>query len=365
MKKLDIFIQYPPFFSDSPYYNYLTNYPPKTVNYLSIDKKRTDIIIQKNKLSIVRFLKDKIRLIIRKLNLPIINAYYTKSDKEFGLIHCAHCLSLNNDKKWVVDLECAWQIGIGNTSKNTMKKAINILERKNCKRIICWTNKTKDELIKITNQNINEKIDVIYPAVPVNKKVNKNSKKINLVFVARYFKLKGGEYAINVINKLTKKYDFVNGIIVTDNIELAKSCISENNKIKFYSLMDRKELFNKIYTKTDIFIYPGLADSFGFLYLDVMSFGLPIITVDGYARKEIVEDGKSGFVVGEDKYYLDKEYDKSLEKQLIEKTEILIKDEKLRKKMGDYGYNLVKNGKFSIKQRNKLMKKVYEDAIKN
>jgi len=44
-------------------------------------------------------------------------------------------------------------------------------------------------------------------------------------------------------------------------------------------------------------VYPGYSDSFGFAFLEAMAFGLPIVTVDGFARREIVEDGKNGFVI--------------------------------------------------------------------
>ena len=53
----------------------------------------------------------------------------------------------------------------------------------------------------------------------------------------------------------------------------------------------------KMYEKTDIFVYPGYTDTFGFSILEAMSFGIPIVTLDGFARKEIVEDGKTGFLV--------------------------------------------------------------------
>ncbi|HNV01498.1 MAG TPA: glycosyltransferase family 4 protein [archaeon] len=364
MKKIRIFIQYPNFFSDSPYYNYLTKYPPKNIVYLSEEKKRNDIIVEKSKLLIVRAIKDNIRTIIRNLKLPIINAYKTTTKIKYDLIHCAHCLSLEKEKNWIIDLECAWQIGIGNTTEETVNKALTLLEKKNCKKIICWTEKTKQDFEKLTKNKLKDKTVVIYPAVPINNKINRTSNKINLVFVARYFKWKGGEYALNVIDKLTKKYPNVFGIVVTENIKLAKSTINKNDKITYFPLMNRSELFKKVYTNTDIFIYPGLSDSFGFSFLEAMSFGLPIVTVEGHGRREIIKNKKNGFIVGKDKYYLSLPYDQDLEKQIIKKTELLIKNKKLRKEIGKNNYFEVKQGKFSIKTRNTKLAEVYKQSIK-
>jgi len=50
---------------------------------------------------------------------------------------------------------------------------------------------------------------------------------------------------------------------------------------------------------------------------------------------------------------------------LMEKTEILIKNKKLRKKMGEEGGKRVQNGLFSINRRNEKLRRIYEEALKD
>jgi glycosyltransferase involved in cell wall biosynthesis len=188
-----------------------------------------------------------------------------------------------------------------------------------------------------------------------------------LIFVSRLFYDKGGAAALEVMDKLTKNYDNVEGIIVSttpsEMIELYKN----NKKIKFLNLMSQEKLIKEVFSKADIFLYPGFFDTFGLAFLEAMALGLPIVTVDGFARKEIVENGKDGFII-----YRPKNLDiKNVKKhsdminQLVEKTAQLIDNKNLREKMGKNGMKKILSGKFSLIQRNKKLIKIYEEALEN
>ncbi len=365
-EKIRIYLQYPWKFPDSPYYKSLVENAPENIEYLNA-KKQKGVITNKRFFWLSNFLKKTIRKSLKRFNLSLLNIHVTKSDKNFDLIHCAHCLS-GNDFPWVADFESLWQMRIGKKTDRSKQKIAKVFRNKNCKKIISWTNQTKKEILKEFPE-IGNKIEVVYPAIPFPKKGRRKHKEINLLFTARYFYPKGGLHALESMDSLTKKYDNVRGIIVSDVPLDIKKKYSPNKKIIFYDLMSQKRLFEEIYPNSDIFIYPGYSDSFGFSILESMSFGIPVITVDGFARKEILEDGKTGFII---KNYglkwnkttpiLNKE-DLVL-REIVEKTENLIKNSSLRKKMKNNCINVIKRGKFSIKERNDKLKKIYESAIK-
>jgi len=149
--------------------------------------------------------------------------------------------------------------------------------------------------------------------------------------------------------------------------------------------LTRKELA-RYFQNVDIFVYPTRIDTFGFVLLEAMAHKLPIISTNLYAIPEIIEDGKTGFLVNpliewytkDGKPLLDddikkyicsyqKYYSKNKEKyikEIVEKIELLIKNKKMREKMGEKGFKQIKDGKFSIKERNKKLRKIYEEAIK-
>ncbi len=106
-----------------------------------------------------------------------------------------------------------------------------------------------------------------------------------------------------------------------------------------------------------------------------MAAGLPIVTTNTYAIPEIVENGKNGFLIDlpfnwhDNKYlpiprrsFTQEAYSLFVD-QLVEKISILIEDSALRFKMGKENRFLVEDGKFSIKVRNKKLRRIYEEAL--
>ena len=88
------------------------------------------------------------------------------------------------------------------------------------------------------------------------------------------------------------------------------------------------------------------------------------MTVDGYARKEVVQDGKTGFVISSKKEIDYNKLDEEIIKKLEKKVSLLIENKNLRKRMASEGRKIVKEGKFSVREKNKKLKKIYNEALK-
>jgi len=363
-KKLKVYLQYPWKFPDSPYYKYLIKSPQKGIKYLNT-KKEKGVITNKKFFWFSNFLKRNIRRWTNKLNLSIPNAHLSPKEN-YNLIHCAHCLSKNRDKPWVADIEMVGSLAIsGMESQKGKEKIKKIILRENCKKILPWTEHTKKEILKIYPE-IKNKIKVVYPAIPEIKNLKKSkNKNLKIIFIARYFDIKGGLVALEVLERLRIKYG-IEGIVVSNVSEKLKV---KYNKLKIYNLIPQKELF-KLMEKSDLFLYPGSVDTFGFSLLESMAFGLPIITIntDGTkSRKEIIENNKTGLIfdvkekLSFDKIRLNEE---RVIKKLIDNSSKLIEDKKLREKMSKECIKVIKDGKFSIIERNKKLKRIYEKAGK-
>ena len=295
----------------------------------------------------------------------MLNAHLSPNGN-YDLIHCAHCLSKNKDKPWITDFEAYWQLWASTKqTKKGIEKARKVLRSKNCKKILPWTEKIKKELLSFFPE-LKDKIELVYPAIPLKKSKKISKKDVTLIFSSRYFYWKGGLHALEAIDRLTKKYSNVRAIMNSQVPEEMKQKYSKNKKIEFYGLIPQKKLF-ELYEKADVLIYPGYTDSFGFAYLEAMSFGIPTITVDGWSRKELISEGKTGFVLERPrKFKWDKigiEEEKIVEK-IVEKASLLIENKKLREKVSKNCIKEIKQGRFSIKERNKKLKKIYEGALK-
>ena len=357
---MKVYLQYPWKFPDSPYYKSLIENPPDDVEFENTSNQK-GVITNKKFFWISNFLKRNIRRFANTFRLTTPNAHLTHPGN-YDLIHCAHCLSKNSDKPWIADIESPWQLYIGKKTISAKKKVEEILSHKNCEKILPWTQATLDELVG-DFPKLADKMEVLYPAIP-EKKFNKRKKKeINLIFSGRYFFHKGGLHALEAIDELTKKYKHVYGII---NSEVPTEIIkkySNNKKLKFYPLMPQEKLFD-LYSQSDIMIYPGYSDSFGFAYLEAMSFGIPVVTVDGYARKEIIEDGKTGFIIQRKSNLNPNQSDEEISRQISEKTSLLIKNMKFMNAMSKNCLKEIKSGKFSIKVRNEKLKNIYMEMLR-
>lgn len=362
MKKINIYLQKPWKYSDSPYYLYLRQNPPKNINYLNANEFQ--LIQNKTKLKSNNKIKSLIKKTIRTFFPGLPNAHITKNTDKCDLIHCAHCLSLNK-KNWIADIEYVNQFWAAGRVKDK-SRIIKLVNSKYCKKILAWTQWSYDSIIKELPE-IKGKTIILYPGVPEHKFNKIKSKKIKLLFSARRFYFKGGLHALEVIDRLTKKYNNVEGLIVSDVPVEVLEKYSTNTRIKFLGLVSQKELFEKVYPQADIFVYPSYTDTFGFQLTEALSFGLPVVTVGGHSRKEIITNGKTGFIIEEPENWKLKDLEELKLKSINEienKTEILINNKKLRQKMSNHCLKEIKNGKFSIKERNKELKKIYEEAIK-
>mgnify|MGYP003972003935 FL=1 len=364
MEKMKVYLQYPWKFPDSPYYKYLLQKVPEEIKYLNVDKQKGTITHQKF-FWFSNFLKKNIRKYTRLLYPSMLNAHLSPSGG-YDLIHCAHCLSKNQSEPWIADFEAFWQLWVSTKqTKRGLKKVKKVLERKNCKKILPWTQKVYDEFI-LNFPSLREKMEIVFPAVPLIVEKKKIGEKVNLIFVGRYFYQKGGFHALKAMEKLVERNKNVSATIVSVIPEEIKKEYLGKERIKLYDLMPQDNVFD-LYGKSDSSVYPGYSDSFGYAFLETMSFGIPTVTVDGDSRRELIEDGENGIVIERpetlDWNKLGPREEKIIE-EMIKRTEELIKNKKLRKKMSDKCIYEIREGKFSIQERDRKMKRIYEEAFK-
>jgi glycosyltransferase involved in cell wall biosynthesis len=368
--KMRVYLQYPWKFPDSAYYNSLVKYPPKGVTYLNAGQQGGAITSRK-KFFLSNSAKNLLRFGVDHFPFPIPNIHCTKTKEQYDLIHCAHSLSSNHGP-WVADFESAWQFWISIRKFGVGQKPIlKTLLNDNCKKIMPWTNVIKKDILRLfPNKEIEEKIEVVNPAVPLLKKVKKTDK-IKIIFISRYFWIKGGLVALETFRKIKEKYD-AEIVFISNTPENLKT---KYKGIKFMDLMPAKEFLHNL-GESDIFFYPSFLDTFGFLPLESMSLGVPIVTVNTGGTtncREITEDNKTGFVIdfpyykGNDIYkkcYHIGAPERRLIEQLYNKTSKLIEDSSLRNKMSINCRKVIKNGKFSIKVRNEKLRRIYSEALR-
>ncbi|RHW30395.1 glycosyltransferase family 4 protein [Oceanobacillus profundus] len=137
------------------------------------------------------------------------------------------------------------------------------------------------------------------------KNIKLNLKEINLIFVGELNKNKNIINSLKAANLLIKKGYNINfniigkGPLEIEIKELIKETKNEKNFKLFGYVKDKEELL-KLYRNSDIFIMPSYHETFGLVYIEAMSQGLPVIYskgqgIDGYFNK-----GEIGYPVSPD-----------------------------------------------------------------
>lgn len=367
---IKVYLQYPWKIPDSSYYKSIVNYPPEGIEYINVKKEEFEGISSASKFKSMLLIKNTLRSFMDLIKRP--NLVKTKADG-YDLIHCCHCLSLNKSP-WIVDSESYWNLSATSNISNS-KQGKSIIKKKlksvYCKKIIPWTDYAKNKIIAtLDDKEIENKIEVIPYAIPLPKikKIN-NKDHLTFLFIGRYFYEKGGLTAVKIFDYLVSEFSNVKVIMVSEIPEDVKEkyrSFFNNNKVKIYPLMKQEQLMNEVYPEADVFFYPGYTDSFGFMMVEAMSYGIPVITADGYARRDVIKDHKTGFIIPRDEKFKgipSEEEERELIKGFLDKTTYLINYPSIIKSMGANALEEVKNGKFCLEKRNKKLKSIYQEAM--
>ena len=129
----------------------------------------------------------------------------------------------------------------------------------------------------------------------------KNNKKVSLIYVGEFTKNKNIDVSINAVRKLKELGYNVNFIIVGGRgdyeYKIKKLAKINQDIIEIYDRIEEKEKLLNMYRKSDIFIMPSRYESFGLVYGEAMSQGVPVIYTKGQGIDGYFKDGEVGYSV--------------------------------------------------------------------
>ncbi|EKE13729.1 MAG: hypothetical protein ACD_12C00850G0001, partial [uncultured bacterium] len=167
---------------------------------------------------------------------------------------------------------------------------------------------------------------------PENKPIAKFKRdgKINILFVGRIEPRKGLKYLLQAFKYVHKKFPETRLIIVGNGLlKLFYKGFQDRELDEniFYEGRASAEKIPHYYTTADIFCAPSTGgESFGIVLLEAMASARPIVASDIEGYRQILEDQKQGLMVKPRDPF-----------DLTEKLITLIKDQKLREKLGKSG----------------------------
>lgn len=147
----------------------------------------------------------------------------------------------------------------------------------------------------------------------------------NILFVGVNWERKGGPTLVKAFEKILKTHPDANLTIVGCNPEIdVKNC----NIVGKIPVTD----VSKYYEKASIFCLPTTLEPFGMVFVEAMTYKLPIVSTRIGALPDFVEDGINGFLVEPED-----------SDTLAEKLTTLLNSSSQCKSFGEYSVHIVKN----------------------
>jgi len=206
-------------------------------------------------------------------------------------------------------------------NRNTLRdKLISRVEHDNLvksKGIIAMSNVVKNEIIS-SHDIPAGKINVVYSGVdldlfrPVSRQQKREIRKelgipendTVLVFAGNPYVRKGLEYLIRALPGVKNKN--VKLLIMgkdmgEEKLEIFTDIAEELGVADKVIYGGFKPDIYRYFSAADVFVFPTLYEPFGLVILEALAAGLPVITTASAGAAELVEDGKSGFLLNEPK----------------------------------------------------------------
>ena len=312
------------------------------------------------------------------------------------------------EEPWVVNVE--WVNMLAGFDMKHLRRFAGVFQRsfasENCKRILTWCEPARQSILRnLDCRQFEEKIEVVPLAVHSKQFARTpNEDRVRLLFVgsantlkgfgtrclpsafAYDFYTKGGQEVLDAFVRLKGRYPKLELVMRARVPPAVRHRFEAVPGIKFIDeILSWQELEGE-FTSADIFLFPCHQITPWGVILDAMSYGLPVVTTDVFGNSELVEDGKTGFLVKPSEavpYYDDHEafvpslvtprrgeflkavrrVDPRVVDDLVAKTSLLVEDEERRRRLGNAGRREVDQGKHSIKARNKQLKAIFDEAI--
>ena len=236
----------------------------------------------------------------------------------------------SSKKKLIYERHCSKNIAVSGFKEQIKLKLSNLLLQFHIKKYAYFIVLNSDEAKNWTGENIEVVPNPLW--FPKQIKIKRTPNKI-VTAVGRHAYEKGYGKLLNIWEDVIKNHpDWMLKIYgeKNKNVPLETMVVNKGleRNIKLFDPIDNVE---KIYSEANMLLSTSISESFPLVFVEAMAYGLPVVSFEGTSGlTALVENNKNGFLI--------KNNDAS---SYIEKVNLLIENENLRHKMGDYAKNSV------------------------
>ncbi len=223
--------------------------------------------------------------------------------------------------------------------------------------LVCLNTNEKEYL-----KNFGNKVFYLNSYIDIPEKVSKGGNGLfNILTIGTQNYEKGILTSLNAVKLLYSEFKNIKFTIVGKMDEKYLSMVKGMDFIEYHPYVTDKEK-DELFLKTDIFILPSIAESFGIVSVEAHSYGIPTINSYCWGSTYIVKNGLNGYLVPFGDYLLTYNYLKQL-----------YINQQLKKRLSENARNIALNGsdlidgysegRFDKKRFNKQLDKILENLL--
>jgi glycosyltransferase involved in cell wall biosynthesis len=177
-----------------------------------------------------------------------------------------------------------------------------------------------------------------------------NSSLLTIINIGSFVPKKNQTFLLDIIVELNKLNQKVNCIFLGDG----PLKVEVEQRVKDLNLYDQCQFLGNVENveeylwKSDIYFHTATYEPLGLVLLEAMAAGLPVVTLDGGGNRDLMENGKNGFILNE-------QNPKLFAEKILE-----VKYNEAMKK-----YNVQFAQKFDIDNYTNKLLELYQSALKN
>lgn len=145
---------------------------------------------------------------------------------------------------------------------------------------------------------IRNRVHVVHCGIPPKPKTLNIKRQKNLVaYVGRVKKYKSIDHFVQAVAEIRKKHD-IDAVIVGDGDAKGELTALVNNMkldIRFSGFVSEVKKY-EIYSNARVIVQPSVKEGWGLTAIEAQSCGTPVVCADSPGLREVVVDGKTGFL---------------------------------------------------------------------
>ena len=230
-----------------------------------------------------------------------------------SLIHSAQQLLRGSDLPYVLDFECVEVFclyqRIALSRPWARRRLLDALADERCRFLLPWSQAAQRGIeAALGTQAAARLLPKTVPVLPairprVSRPAQRGTGPLRVLFVGTAFEAKGGVEAVQAIGRARGTHDVVLDL-VSDVPARWQRTIEQDAGITVHPWPAPATRVEALFQEAHLLLFPSHMDTLGFVVLEAMAHGVPVLGTRHFAVPELVEDGVSGVLVaGENPLY--------------------------------------------------------------